>query len=115
MAVNKLAQFGHSFQIKSIVCLMTSPQYIEQIHDILDEKHYDSDAMKWIVKHCKEYFTKYNKPITFDVFKVKTDEVSNDVLKTTILEVLKEVYKHLESSDLDFVQDKSLDFSKTKH
>ena len=114
MAVNKLAQFGHSFQIKSIVCLMTRPQYIEQIHDILDEKHYDSDAMKWIVKHCKEYFTKYNKPITFDVFKVKTDEVSNDVLKTTILEVLKEVYKHLESSDLDFVQDKSLDFFKNQ-
>ena len=114
MAVNKLAQFGHSFQIKSIVCLMTKPQYIEQIHDILDEKHYDSDAMKWIVKHCKEYFTKYNKPITFDVFKVKTDEVSNDVLKTTILEVLKEVYKHLESSDLDFIQDKSLDFFKNQ-
>ena len=37
MAINRLAQFGHNFQIKSIVCLMTKPGFTEQIFDILDE------------------------------------------------------------------------------
>ena len=60
---NRLAQFGHSFQIKSIVCFMTKPNFIEQVFDILDEKHYDGDAMQWIVKHCKDYFTEYNKQL----------------------------------------------------
>ena len=27
--------------------------------DILDEKAYDNEGMKWIVKHCKEYFVEY--------------------------------------------------------
>jgi replicative DNA helicase len=40
--------------------------------------------------------------------------VKNDVLKTTVVETLKEVYQHLESPDLDFVQDRSVDFLKNQ-
>ena len=53
---DRLQEFGHNFQIKSIVCLMSKPNFIEQVIDILDESHYDSDSLKWIVKQCKEYF-----------------------------------------------------------
>ena len=78
--MNKLTDFGHTFQIKSISALMKNQTFLEQIHDILDEKHYDSDALKWIVKECKNYFDEYRKCITLDVFKVKTQEVQNGVL-----------------------------------
>ena len=111
---DRLQEFGHNFQIKSIVCLMNKPNFIEQIIDILDEKHYDSDSLKWVVKQCKKYFNEYKKPITLDVFKVKVNEVENDVLKTTIVENLKEVFRHMESADLDFVQDKCLEFFKNQ-
>ena len=111
---NRLTEFGHNFQIKSIVCLMTKPNFIEQVIDILDESQYDNDSLKWIVKECKKYFNEYKKPVTLDVFKVKVNEVSNDILKTTIVETLKEVYRHMESNDLDFVQDKLLDFFKNQ-
>ena len=40
-----------------------------------------------------------------DVFKVKVNEVDNDVLKTSIIENLKEVCRYMEAPDLDFVQD----------
>ena len=93
---------------------MNKPNFIEQVIDILDESHYDNDSLKWIVKECKKYFNEYKKPITLDVFKVKVNEVSNDVLKTTIVESLKEVYRYMEASDLDFVQDKTLDFFKNQ-
>ena len=112
--INRLLEFGHSFQIKSIVCLMTKPDFMEQVFDILDESHYDNDTLKWIVKQCKEYFSTYKKPITLDVFKVKINEVNNDILKTTIVETLKEVYRYFEATDLDFVQDKSIDFFKNQ-
>ena len=111
---DRLQEFGHNFQIKSVVCLMTKPNFIEQIIDILDESHYDSDSLKWIVKKSKEYFNEYKKPITLDVFKVQVNEVENDVLKTTIVETLKEVYRYMEAPDLDFVQDKSIDFFKNQ-
>ena len=35
---------------------MRDVKFIEQIHDILDEKHFDNEAIKWIVKNCKEYY-----------------------------------------------------------
>ena len=56
---DKLIDFGHTFQIKSIACLMKNQTFLEQIHDILDEKHYDSDSLKWIVKECKKYYDEY--------------------------------------------------------
>ena len=39
---------------------MTDIGFIGQIYDILDESHYDSDGLKWIVKECKKYFDEYN-------------------------------------------------------
>ena len=112
--MDKLTDFGHTFQIKSVASLMKNQSFLEQIHDILDEKHYDSDSLKWIVKECKKYYDEYRKCITLDVFKVKTSEVENDVLKLSIVENLKEVFRHMESPDLDFIQDKALDFFKNQ-
>jgi hypothetical protein len=112
--MDKLTDFGHTFQIKSIASLMKNQTFLEQIHDILDESNYDSDSLKWIVKECKKYYDEYRKCITLDVFKVKTQEVENDVLKLSIVENLKEVFRHLESPDLDFIEDKALDFFKNQ-
>ena len=112
--VDKLIDFGHTFQVKSISSLMKNQTFLEQIHDILDEKHYDSDSLKWIVKECKKYYDEYRKCITLDVFKVKTSEVENDVLKVAIVENLKEVFRHLDSPDLEYIQDKTLDFFKNQ-
>ena len=77
---NKLAEYGHTFQAKSIACLMTDVGFMAQIYDILDESHYDNDALKWVVKECKLYYNEYKKPITLDVFKVKTNDIHNDIL-----------------------------------
>ena len=93
---------------------MRNQTFLEQIHDILDEKHYDSDSLKWVVKECKKYYDEYRKCITLDVFKVKTQEVENDVLKVAIVENLKEIFRHMESPDLEFIQDKALDFFKNQ-
>ena len=102
---NKLAEYGHTFQVKSIACRMTDIGFMGQIYDILDESHFDNDALKWIVKQCKEYYNEYKKSITLDVFKVKTNEVHNDILKTTIVEKLKEIFRYQEAPDLDFIKD----------
>ena len=112
--MDKLQEFGHTFQVKSIASLMTNQTFLEQIHDILDEKHYDSDSLKWIVKECKKYFDEYRKCITLDVFKVTVSEVENDILKVSIVENLKEVTRYIEAPDLEFIQDKCLDFFKNQ-
>ena len=62
--MDKLTDFGHTFQIKSVASLMKNQSFLEQIHDILDEKHFDSDSLKWVVKECKKYYDEYRKCIT---------------------------------------------------
>lgn len=111
---NNLSDFGYTFQVKSVSCLMTDSSFIAQIYDILDEKHYDSDSLKWIVKECKAYYDEYKAPITLDVFKVKVQDIHNDILKTTIIETLKEVYRYLDAPDLDFIKDQAIDFFKNQ-
>jgi archaellum biogenesis ATPase FlaH len=111
---DKLTEFGHTFQVKSIACLMKNQTFLEQIHDILDEKHYDSDSLKWIIKECKSYFDEYRKCMTLDVFKVKTVEVENDILKTSIVENLKEIFRYFDAPDLEFIEDRCLDFFKNQ-
>ena len=111
---NKLSDFGNTFQIKSVSCLMSDSGFIAQIYDILDEKHYDSDSLKWIVKECKLYYDEYKAPITLDVFKVKVQDIHNDILKTTIVETLKDVFRYLEAPDLEFVKDQAIDFFKNQ-
>ena len=111
---DKLTDFGHTFQIKSVACLMKNQTFLEQVHDILDEKYYDSDSLKWVVKECKNYFDEYRKCITLDVFKVKVNDIMNDVLKTSVVETLKDIFRHVESPDLEFIQDRALDFFKNQ-
>ncbi len=74
---NNLTEYGHTFQAKSIACLMTDVSFMAQIYDILDESHFDNDALKWIVKECKLYYNEYKKPITLDVFKVKVNDMDH--------------------------------------
>jgi archaellum biogenesis ATPase FlaH len=93
---------------------MTDVGFMGQIYDILDEKHYDNDALKWIVKECKLYYNEYKKPITLDVFKVKVNDIQNDILKTTVVEKLKEVYRYHEAPDLQFIQDQAINFFKNQ-
>ena len=92
---NRLTTFGHNFQIKSISSLMTNSNFLAQIYDILDESHYDNESLKWIIGQCKSYYTEYKKPITLDVFKVRTSEIGNDILKATVVENLKEVFRYI--------------------
>ena len=37
--MDKLQDFGHTFQVKSIASLMMNQSFLEQIHDILDEEY----------------------------------------------------------------------------
>ena len=109
-----LVQYGTSFQSKLIVSLMMDVKYTTTIIDILDVSYFDSDANKFLVKSIKDYFLKYKSPPTIEALKVMIDDVQADVLKTAIVDSLRQVWTHRESPDLDFVKEKSLEFCKNQ-
>ena len=104
--INRLSDFGHNFQVKSVGLYLSDKEFLATIQDILDFDCYESESMRWIVKQCKEYFDQYKNTITLDVFKVKVQDIKSEVLKTTVVEDLKQIHRALGAEDLDYIKDK---------
>ena len=109
-----LTQFGTSFQSKIVASLMSDIKFIQTISDILDPTMFDSDSNKWLVKTIRDYYYEYKKQPTLEVVKYKVDEIDNDILKSGVIEKLREVWKNIEATDLEFVQSEPLDFCKNQ-
>ena len=111
---DKLSNFGYGFQIKIVSSLLTDKAFLQQVADILLPDFFESEANTWIVDTIVKYFHEYKVAPTLDVFKIKVQDVDRDVLKTSIIETLKDAYRYLESEDLDFVKAETLDFCKNQ-
>ncbi|MBC8421779.1 MAG: hypothetical protein H8E03_00005 [Pelagibacteraceae bacterium] len=110
-----LTQFGHSFQKKIIVLLLFNRRFLQTINDILVPEYFDSDADKWLVKAIKKYYEEYKIEPTLEALKIQIDDVSSEVLKKSIIDNLREVFGLRETTDLDFVENKVLEFCKNQN
>jgi|TARA_R110002012_G_scaffold6707_1_gene31986 replicative DNA helicase len=111
---DKLSEYGWGFQVKVIAAMFTDRLFLQQIADIIQTDYFESDANSWLMEVILDHFREYKTPPTKDVLKVKVTSIDNDVLKTAILEQLKEVFRFMESDDLTFVKDEILKFCKNQ-
>jgi len=111
---DKLSEYGWSFQIKVLAAMFVDRTFLQQIADIIQADYFESDANSWLLEVVLDHFREYKTPPSKDVLKVKVTEIDNDVLKTAILEQLKEVFRFMESDDLTFVKDEILKFCKNQ-
>ena len=79
MKVNKLSDFGYSFQIKLISALFKDKVFLQQIIDILDSSYFDSEANIVILDMIKDYFSEYKNAPTLEAMKIKIVEMDNDL------------------------------------
>ena len=61
-----------------------------------------------------KYFDEYQTMPTLDVLKVKINTIERDVLKTSVVDTLKFAWNHLDSEDLTYVKEQTLDFCKNQ-
>jgi len=111
---DRLSDFGYNFQIKFIASLFSDRAFLQQIIDILEPSYFEAEANKFIVETIKDYFLKYKQVPTTEVMKVKIQDIDNEILAKTVVENLKDSFRFLESSDLDFVKEESLKFCKNQ-
>jgi len=107
-------KFGTSFQIKIISALISDRIFLQMVYDIIKPEYFDSESNEWIVKKILSHFDGYSELPTLDVFKVEVSKIERDVLKQSIVDNLKQVWNGLESDDLDYVKEKTLEFCKNQ-
>lgn len=113
-STDTLQFYGSSFQNKVISVLMRDRPFLQQVHDIINPKYFSSESAQWLARTILEYFNKYKSPPTLEVLKVELDKVDIELLKTTIVENIREVLKLVDSEDAQYVKDKTLDFCKNQ-
>ena len=115
---DKLSEYGHGFQVKVLAAMFTDRIFLQQISDIIQPEYFESESNSWILDVILTHFREYKTPPSKDVLKVKitelTDEGAGAVLKTAILEQLKDVFRYMDADDLSFVKNEILNFCKNQ-
>ena len=113
MTLQSIDQYGPQFQIKVISSLLTHKDFLINIHDILDENDFGSDANKWIIKNILSYYAKYHTVPSMDILKVELKKIKNEVLQISIKEQLRSAYKSSDD-DLEYVKEEFSTFCKNQ-
>tara|TARA_B110001454_G_scaffold205537_1_gene215206 strand:- start:663 stop:2060 length:1398 start_codon:yes stop_codon:yes gene_type:complete len=109
-----LSKFGTSFQKKIVTSLLFRKTFLPSIFDILDSKIFDSEADRWLVNNIKKYFLEFKKSPTLEALKILIGDIDSDILKTSVIHNLKEVYNNREATDLEFVEKTILEFCRNQ-
>ena len=114
MNKDKLSNFGYSFQCKLIASLFKDRVFLQQIIDILDPSYFESEANQWVVETILDYSREYKASPSLEVMKVKMVDIENDVLKTQIVDHLKDAWKYSGADDLEFIKEQAIEFCKNQ-
>jgi len=112
-ALKTLVDYGAPFQVKTIGALLTRKEFVQNIYDILSDEHFPNPAHKWIINEILRYWNKYHTVISMDTLKVEVKKIDNDVLKTSIVEQIKEAYRHSDD-ELQYVEEEFTAFCKNQ-
>jgi replicative DNA helicase len=114
MAVlNQLNQYGVGFQVKVLSSLLRHKEFLQNIHDILEEEYFDNPAHKWIIEEILKYHYKYHTTPSLDALQVEVKKIDNEVLKVSVIEQLKEAYK-ASNEDQEYVEQEFANFCKNQ-
>jgi archaellum biogenesis ATPase FlaH len=113
VSFNRLSQYGLPFQLKVINQLLTNKEFLLSIRDSIQNEYFDNQSLQWIVTQTLKYFDKYNTSPTLESLQIEVKKLDNDVLKTAVIEQLRESYK-IDNNDADYVREEFSNFCKNQ-
>jgi len=110
---SKLNQYGLNFQTKVISSLLKNKKFLLNIRDVVTPEYFDNQAHQWLVETIIKYFDKWHSTPTLDTLHIEVKKIENEVLKTAVVEQLKEAYKAT-NDDAEYVEDEFSNFCKNQ-
>ena len=111
---DSLTKYGTVFQTKIITTLLVDQTFAVKIYDLILPELFDSESKQWLVKQIKDYYYEYKVTPTLAALKIKVNEISQQLLRETVVSELREVTKHIEARDLEFVKTETITFCKNQ-
>lgn len=113
MTLQRLEEYGPTFQLKVINALLKDKAFLLNVRDIIDEDHFPNPSHKWILKELLKFFDLYHTTITLDSLKIELKKIDNEILQTAIKEQLKLVYT-TQYDDQEYVEEEFSNFCKNQ-
>ena len=113
MTLKSLSQYGPHFQVKVLNSLLKNKKFTLNIRDVILPKYFENQAHQWIVKETLQYFEEYHSPPTLDFLKIEIKKIDNDILKTSVIDQLKEIFKII-NDDQEYVESEFSSFCKNQ-
>jgi replicative DNA helicase len=113
VAFSKLNQYGLNFQTKVISSLLKNKKFLLNIRDVITPEYFDNQAHQYLVETIIKYFNKYHATPTLDILHIEVKKIDNEVLKTSVVEQLKEAYK-ASNEDQEYVEQEFSNFCKNQ-
>ena len=113
MTLKSLSQYGPHFQVKVLHSLLKNKKFLLNIRDVVLPSYFENQAHQWVVREALQYFDEFHASPTLDFLKIEVKKLDNEVLKTSIVEQLKEVYK-LTNDDQEYVEQEFSNFCKNQ-
>jgi RecA/RadA recombinase len=113
VSFNKLSLYGLPFQLKVINQLLTNKEFLLSIRDTIQNEYFDNQSLQWIVTQTLKYFDKYHTSPTLESLHIEVKKLDNEVLKTAVVEQLRESYR-IDNNDADYVREEFSNFCKNQ-
>jgi replicative DNA helicase len=113
MTLQKLEEYGPTFQLKVISALLKDKAFLLNVRDMVDEEYFPHPGHKWILNELLRFFDLYHATTTLDSLKIEIKKIDNDVLQTAVKEQLKLVYT-TQYDDQEYVEEEFANFCKNQ-
>lgn len=112
--VDKLSEFGKSFQIKVIYSLIHDIKFLQDIFDIVEPSYFEREEHQWIVEKIIEYYNEYKSCLTMEVLALQVKSIQSTSFQTSVKNSIKEIYTADKLDDIEFIKDQFEDFCKNQ-
>ena len=107
-------EYGHDFQIKALSCIFGDKYFLSQVIDALFPDYFEGDSKQWLAKVIVDYYQKFKDCPSKDVIRVEIGNLSDDDFKRQVKMLMVDVWKSLDSKDLEYIKEKIIDFCKNQ-
>lgn len=112
--VDKLSEFGKSFQIKVIYSLIHDIKFLQDIFDIVEPSFFEREEHQWIVEMIIQYYNEYKSCLTMEVLALQVKSIQSTSFQTSVKNSIKEIYTTDKLEDIEFIKDQFEDFCKNQ-